>query len=192
MRPFLHSRLWTLWIAGLFCLASLAAQTATPPIDAALLARAQQGDAAAQIAVGEAYAQATGRAQNCRTAADWYTKAAAQNNLAATLHLATLYRDGCASLQRDIAQAAHWYQKAAEQNDTEAQATLGLLYSIGQGVARDDREAYFWLALAATAPGAKQAQYAANRQRIGTHLSTDEVAALKERVEDWRAAHPRP
>lgn len=188
MRPFLHKPLWMLWIAGT---AFSLAQTAPVTVDPILSAKATAGDAVAQIAAGDGYAQAPGRAQDCKLAADWYAKAADQNNVAAELHLATLYRDGCKTLPRDMAQAARWYQKAAGQDDTDAQATLGSLYSMGQGVARDYNEAYFWLALAARTPGAKQSQYAANRQLIGTHLSTDEVEAARDRVESWRAAHAR-
>jgi TPR repeat protein len=189
MRPFLHKPLWMLWIAGTSFSALALAQTA--PMDPALIAKSNVGDVAAQIAVGDAYAQAPGRAQDCKLAADWYAKAAHQDNIAAQLHLATLYRDGCKTLPRDMAQAAVWYQKAAAQGDADAQATLGSLYSMGQGVARDYNEAYFWLDLAAHTPGAKQPQYTANRQLIGTHLTTDEVEAAKDRVESWRAAHPR-
>jgi TPR repeat protein len=178
-----------LWIAGTSFSALALAQTA--PMDPALIAKSNVGDVAAQIAVGDAYAQAPGRAQDCKLAADWYAKAAHQDNIAAQLHLATLYRDGCKTLPRDMAQAAVWYQKAAAQGDADAQATLGSLYSMGQGVARDYNEAYFWLDLAAHTPGAKQPQYTANRQLIGTHLTTDEVEAAKDRVESWRAAHPR-
>jgi len=93
---------------------------------------------------------------------------------------------------RDMEQAAGWYRKAAEQGDVGAQATLGLLYSLGQGVAKSDVEAYFWVALAASVKGPKQEQYAQNRQLIGTHITTDELEEVQERVAKWQAAHPRP
>jgi hypothetical protein len=87
-----------------------------------------------------------------------------------------------------MAQAATWYRKAAEQGDPAAQATLGLLYSIGQGVGRDDVEAFFWFDLAASAAGPNQDRYVANRQNVGTRITADEVAIARQRVAKWKAA----
>jgi TPR repeat protein len=72
-----------------------------------------------------------------------------------------------------------------------AQGTLGVLYSIGQGVPKNDVEAYFWLDLAAGAKGPNQEKYAQNRQLVGTHITTAEVEEVQERVAKWLAAHPR-
>lgn len=170
------------------------AQTSSPAasIDPALTAKAEAGEAQAEMAVGEAYAKATGRAQDCKTAAEWFARPAAKGRMEAILRLAALYRDGCRNLPRNPAASAIWYKKAAEAGDVGAQGTLGTLYSFGQGVAQDYKEAYFWLDLAAHTPGPRQQQYAANRQLVGTHLTTDEVATTKERVADWIAAHARP
>lgn len=181
------------------CTGLLTAQEAgAPGVDAAVLARANAGDAAAQVEVGEHYAQQAGNEQDRELIPDeykqaeaWYKKAADQGNLSGELHLAALYRDGGQGFPRDMAQAAAWYRKAADQGDVEAQGTLGLLYSMGQGVAQNDVEAYFWLDLAASEPGPKQQQYAANRQMIGTHLTEDDVENVGERVKHWKAAHKR-
>jgi hypothetical protein len=40
--------------------------------------------------------------------------------------------------------------------------------------------------------GPNQEKYAQNRQLVGTHITTDEVEEVQERVAKWRAAHPRP
>jgi hypothetical protein len=90
-----------------------------------------------------------------------------------------------------MVQAAAWYGKAAEQGNVGAQATLGVLYSMGQGVPRNDVEAYYWLDLAASVKGPDQEKYAANRQIIGTHITADELADVQERVAQWLTAHPR-
>ena len=178
---------------------AMAFATALPPvlaqtaeIDPALVVRAKAGDQAAQVLVGESYAAGKVVAQDLKQAAEWYRKAADKGDLAGEMHLAALYRDGGKGFPRDMAEAAAWYRKAAEQGDVTAQATLGLLYSLGQGVLRSDVEAYFWLDLAALVKGPKQEQYAANRQTIGTHITTDELAEVEERVAKWLAAHPRP
>lgn len=169
-------------------------QTANPQqagIDLALLAKANAGDAAAQVAVGESYAAGRGVAQDCKAAAEWYQKAADKGDVAGQLHLAALYRDGGKGFARDMAQAAAWYQKAAEQGDVGAQGTLGTLYSMGQGVEQSYVEAYYWLDLASAFKGPRQEQYAANRQMIGIHITADELAGIQDREATWKAAHPR-
>ena len=169
------------------------AQTAgaqTTGIDAALLSKANGGDAAAQVLVGDSFAAGKGVAQDLKQAAEWYHKAAEKGNLGGQLRLAVLYRDG-KGVAHNMALAAEWYRKAAEQGDAGAQATLGVLYSMGQGVPHDDVEAYYWLDLAAAVKGPNQEKYAANRQMIGTHITADELADVEERVAKWLAAHPR-
>ena len=161
-------------------------------IDPALLAKANAGDPAAQVQVGESYATGKAVAQNLKQAAEWFRKAADKGDIDGELHLAALYRDGGKGFPRDMTQAAALYRKAAEQGDVTAQGTLGLLYFLGQGVSQDYVEAYFWLDLAAAVKGPKQEQYTQNRQMIGTHITTDELEAVQERVAKWQAAHPRP
>jgi TPR repeat protein len=161
-------------------------------IDPGLLVKANAGDAAAQVAVGESYAAGTGVARDYKLAAEWYQKAADKSDISGELHLAALYRDGGKGFPQDMAQAAAWYLKAADQGDVTAQATMGTLYSMGQGVEQNYVEAYYWWDLAAAVKGPKQGQYAANRQMIGMHITADELAAVQEREAAWKAAHPRP
>jgi TPR repeat protein len=170
--------------------------TPATPIDAALLAKANTGDVAAEIKAGDAYAAGAGAPRDARQlaadykqAAIWYGKAAEQGNTVAQIHLADLYRDG-RGVARDMAQAAAWYRKAAELGDAGAQGTLGILYSVGMGVAHDDVEAYFWLSLASAAPGPAQARFTMNRQSVGEHITTDQQQAVEDRVAAWKAAHP--
>jgi hypothetical protein len=177
------------------------AQTAASAIvDPALLAKANAGDAASQVLMGDnnrAAGDAVIRdlqlsAEYYKQAVAWYRKAAEQGSIAGQMHLAALYRDGGKGFPRDMAQAAEWYRKAAEQGDVEAQATLGLLYSIGQGVPHNNVEAYFWLDLAAAVKGPNQEKYAASRQSIGARITADESEEVHDRVIKWLAAHPRP
>jgi hypothetical protein len=176
----------------LFAAAFIPSRAQNSGIDAALLAKANSGDAAAQVTVGESYASGKGVAQDYKQAADWYRKAADQGSIDGELQLAALYRDGRGkAFARDIAEAAVWYRKAAEQGDATAQGTLGVLYSMGQGVARSDPDAYFWLDLAAGAKGPNQEKYAANRQLVGTRITADELADVQDREAKWLATHPR-
>jgi hypothetical protein len=182
----------------IFSGALVAAGAQTVGIDPALLAKANGGDAAAQVQAGESCAAQAAGLHNIAQAGEaykqaeaWYLKAAKQGDLSAELHLAALYRDGGKGFPRDMAQAVAWYRKAAEQGDAYAQGTLGVLYSMGQGVPRDDVEAYYWLDLAAAVKGPNQEKYAANRQMVGTHITADELDAVQERIAQWKAAHPR-
>jgi hypothetical protein len=167
----------------------LVAQTG---LDPALLARAQAGDAAAQVQVGQAYAAGKGAPQDGAQAAEWLRKAADKGSIEAFKALGSLYRDGAGKhFPRDLAQAVSWYRKAAEAGDVDSQGMLGVFYSYGQGVQQDYLEAYYWLDLAAAVPGPKQDQYITNRQRIGQHITADELEAVQERAAKWKAAHPR-
>jgi len=194
---------FTLIFACAFAPLAARSQDASPPappvsIDAGLLAKATSGDPAAQVQVGEQYAHAGATehyksvaAQDYQQAAAWYLKAANQKSVDGELHLAALYRDGGNGFDRDMEQAAAWYLKAANQGDVFAQGTLGVLYSMGQGVARDDGEAYFWLDIAASSKGPNQEKYAATRQMIGERITADELANVQDRVAAWKAAHPQ-
>ncbi len=184
----------------IFASALLTASAQTPAIDSALLDKANSSDAAAQVQMGDYYRAAGDAvphhplqsAEYYKQAIAWYRKAAEHGFIPAEMHLAALYRDGGKGFPRDMEQAVAWYRKAAEQGDVTAQATLGVLYSIGQGVPRDYVEAYFWLDLAASVKGPNQDKYAANRQMVGTYITTQELDEVQDRVDAWIAAHPRP
>jgi hypothetical protein len=185
---------------AILALALIPVSAQTPAIDPGLLSKANAGDADSQVHMGDS-SRAAGdavirnlplSAEYYKQAVTWYHKAADQGFIPAETHLAALYRDGGKGFPRDMEQAAAWYRKAAEQGDVTAQASLGVLYSIGQGVPHDDVEAYFWLDLAASVKGPNQDKYAANRQMVGTHITTQELDEVQDRVAAWLAAHPRP
>lgn len=187
MRTFWRQLVLTMALA----VGSLLAFAQKDGMDAALLAKANAGDASAQVLVGESYAEGKTVARDLKTASEWYRKAAEQGDVSGEVHLADLYRDGGKGFPRDIEQAAEWYRKAAERGDVSAQGTLGVLYSIGLGVSQSNVEAYYWLDLAAAVKGPNQEKYAANRQMVGTHITTGELEEIQEREAKWLAAHPR-
>src|ERR1017187_10969115 len=112
-------------VAALVLVAGERASAQQTGIDPVLLVKANAGDAAAQVAVGENSAAGKGVAQDYKAAAGWYQKAADKGDIGGEVHLAALYRDGGKGFQRDMVQAAAWYQKAADQGDVTAQATMG-------------------------------------------------------------------
>lgn len=192
-----RTALATLWPAALGIVAALAIAQ-QPAIDPALLAKANGGDAAAEVSVGEKYAQAAGATQDRDEAADdwkqafaWYEKAAEKGDIPGEIHVAEAYSYG-RGVGRDMEKAAEWYRKAAEQGDPGAQGTLAMLYSMGQGVPQSDTDAYFWFDLAGSADTPNKDRYLQNRQNVGTRITANELDAVKERLKKWRAAHPHP
>lgn len=172
---------------------SLLAQTLD--VDAALLARANAGAAAAQVAVGEQYAKAASAmpdpddaSEALKSASAWYRKAAEQGDIPGEMHLAECFMYGRGE-SRDPKQAADWYRKAAEQGDTGAQGMLAMLYSMGQGVPRSDLDAYFWFDVAALSPSPNQQRYIVNRQNVGTRITADEQELERQRLKKWKAEH---
>jgi len=119
---------------------------ATTPAD--LRSKAEQGDAAAQCALGLLYHRGEGVAKDFGEAAKWYRKAADQGNAKAQFYLGILCENGTGTV-KDVAEAAKWFRKAAEQGLSWAQFNLGRLYFTGAGVKEDKAEAAKWFTKAA-------------------------------------------
>lgn len=114
-----------------------------------LLARAQSGDAAAQVKLAEAYlgrAVQTGVAvqPNYGEAVRWFLAAAKQNDVEALLELGRGYENGFFGT-KDGTKAAEYYQLAADLGNTDATAYLAHLYTEGaEGLPRDFDQAARW------------------------------------------------
>ncbi|WP_235015412.1 caspase family protein [Oceanicoccus sp. KOV_DT_Chl] len=72
---------------------------------------AEQGDADAQVNVGEIFEKGVGGTPNYEAALIWYQKAAAQNNKRAQFNIGTLYEQGL-GVEKDSVMALSWYRKA--------------------------------------------------------------------------------
>lgn len=96
-----------------------------------------------------------------------------------------LYSQGAGGLAKNDSEAFKWYKKAADQGYAPAQYNLGILYDEGRGVPQNRAAAYFWLHLAAST-GKKD--YAARRDRTAQHLTLVQMAQLKKRAAEWKAA----
>lgn len=115
-----------------------------PKVDEGLLARAEQGDAEAQMKV----ALACDEEKDFAEAARWYALAAEQGVSEAQNNLGVLYKEG-QGVRQDYAEAAHWFRMAAQQDNTLAQLNLGWLYHAGKGVSQNTDSASYWYTLAA-------------------------------------------
>jgi hypothetical protein len=81
----------------------------------------------------------------------------------------------------DYAKALKWYRASARQGYADSMVGLSVMYLGGQGVAKDRREAFVWLNLAAQYMSDKQALAKVKqvRDEIGRTLTKDDIAFAK-------------
>ncbi|WP_197442598.1 tetratricopeptide repeat protein [Lignipirellula cremea] len=113
-----------------------------------LIAKANQGDPAAQYDLGRRFADGNGVEKDLAAALAWYQKAAARGRVKAEVQLGSFHAHGFAT-PVNWEESIRWYRQAAGQGDTTAQHNLGLDYAHGHGVEKDPAEAARWFRLAA-------------------------------------------
>src|SRR5512135_2797449 len=91
---------------------------------------AEQGNAAAQNDLGNAYAEGHGVARDYVQAAKWYRKAAEQGDAAGETNLGNMYAAG-KGVPRNDTEAVNWYRKAADQGFAGGEYRLGMMYKKG-------------------------------------------------------------
>jgi TPR repeat protein len=122
-----------------------------------LQALADQGDPAAQGALGSMYNTGTGLRQDKREALVWWRKAADQGDASAQRALGFAYYDG-KGVDQNHPEAVSWWRKAVEQGGAAAQGALGEAYRDGKGVDQSHPEAVAWFRKSAE-QGDATAQY---------------------------------
>ena len=165
------------------------AGASAPSAFAKLLARAQGGDAAAQLDVAARYREGDGVIQNDRFASQWLAKAAAHGGVQAEFEYGRALLNGSGVVQ-DYRAAFQWISKAAHQGYAPAQYQLGQMYQFGTGTAMNKPRAYLWYNVAA-AQGVEQA--ARSRDGVVWQLSADQVQAMQaEALKLFPAAGAQP
>lgn len=171
-------------LAVAFMSAMAFAQTGKPPATDAsqniATARkiAEQGDAKAQLRLGNMLRDGEGMQRDFAEAVQWYRKAADQGDPEAQTNLGAMYVSG-RGVPRDYSEAVRWYRKAADQGNAAAQSNLWTSYMQGQGVPEDHSEAARWLRKAAE-QGLAQAQYnLAICFYLGDGVPKDRIEAYK-------------
>jgi hypothetical protein len=91
-----------------------------------LLKAAEQGDADAQVELGNCYYEGQGVKQDDGEGVAWIRKAAEQGLAEAQYTLGGFYEYG-QGVEKDIDKAAEWYKKAADQGDDIAKVRLSIL-----------------------------------------------------------------
>jgi S1-C subfamily serine protease len=136
-------------IVGLVCLSvSIYGQDAV----SVLREKAEQGNVAAQVELGNCYFKGDSVSQDYKEAAKWYRLAAEQECAEAQARLGGLYYFGFGAVE-DYKEAVKWYRLAAEQGNFLGQVGLAGCYDSGKGVLQDFVEAYAWILVAAQNSG---------------------------------------
>jgi serine/threonine protein kinase len=97
---------------------------------------AANGNAEAQMLLGNAYFRGTGIDKNHEEALYWYRKAAKQGYAQAQTNLGVMHKFGWGT-KKNTTKAVKWFHKAARHNNGQAQNYLGNMYFAGDGVGQD-------------------------------------------------------
>src|ERR1039458_6317823 len=145
---------------------------------AAIKARADQGDAEAQLSVAARYGNGNGVGRDPAKAAKYIRKAAEQGSPRAQCLLGLLYTNGD-GVKADKVEAVRWLHRAAIQGLAEAQFDLGMCYAKGDGVGENAVEAVGWYRKAAAQGQADAICELGNCYLEGTGVPTDIPEGVK-------------
>ena len=149
---------------------------------------AEQGNAAAQTALGVIYEHGQGVPQDFVQAVIWYNEGAYQGDPDAQSNLGAMYANGW-GVPQDYAQAVVWYRQAGERGNAGAQRNLGLMYEHGQGVPQDYVSAHMWLNLAAASRATDPAvrdQAAKERDMLAAKMTPAQIAEAQRLANEWK------
>ena len=119
-------------------------KTAKVDIDE-IIAKASNGDAGAQLALGSYFAKGeNGLPKDAQKAIEWLEKSANQKNASAMSYLGYLYAEG-KLVQRDMQKAVQWREAGAECGDASIKWTLGNAYLYGFMVPKNHIKALHWI-----------------------------------------------
>ena len=150
-----------------------------------LLPLVENGDARAQVMVGELYRDGQGTPQDYDEAVRWYRRAVNQGLDAAQESLAVLYMKGH-GVPKDYVEARKLLLAAADQGLASAQFRLGVMYQRGWGVTQDDVEAHKWLNIAGANGHAESSKF---RDYIAKSMTSAQIAEAQRLAREWMAAH---
>ena len=114
----------------------------------ALLPLANDGDANAQVILGNLYEQGLGVKQDYQSALSWYQKAGDQGSAEGQYNAGLFYFNGT-GVDQDYRAAYEWFSDAADEKSIEGAYMLGVIYHEGHGVAINFEQARHWFLTAA-------------------------------------------
>ncbi|MCM1129431.1 MAG: sel1 repeat family protein [Alistipes senegalensis] len=142
--------------------------------------RAEQGEADAQLMMGQVYAMGDMVKADMAQAFSWFMKAAQQNHAEAQFRVAEMYLYG-QGVDQNFSHAEKWAKKSAEQGYADGEYLLGLLYAEGKGMQEDWNAAVIWLCRAAEKGNRKAIDV------LDTRTLTGDISPARggEGVTDW-------
>ena len=107
------------------------------------MAKAKQGNAKSQYAVGEMYEKGKGTEADTTNAFKWYVKSAGKGDKKGAYKVGLFYYKGIA-VSKDFKKARSWFIKSADKRYARAEYFLGEIYENGRGVSRNSKTALKW------------------------------------------------
>jgi TPR repeat protein len=151
---------------------------------------AEAGRPEAQSELGRMYRDGVGVTADGKAALLWFRRAAEQGKTDACNSVGELYHLGSSGIPVDHTAALEWFFRAAERGSAEAMYNIGLRYVAGQGVERDEIEAFKWFVLAyGEAVGTLRDTAARARVGLAAHLMPMQVQTGLVRARDWVRVH---
>lgn len=157
------------------------------------LPKAQEGDAAAQLYVGEIFEKGLGTQADHKAAAQWYEKAANQGNAQAQLNLGHLYEKGL-GVTEDKETALRWYRKSAGLEDAGIQFAPAVN---AQAIANNEELASLRSEVAESRREAEQLREQLHNTRQQTvdqqeslRQAQNELEALRNKLQQQKSTNP--
>jgi hypothetical protein len=151
---------------------------------------ATQGDADAQLWLGNGYERGYFGTYDYREALKWLRKAAAQGLPDAQFSLGEMYEEGEGVPESDFL-AASWYREAADHIPQDlggvwgAQTQLAQMYRQGR-LPNDYVEAYMWFAVVGSSVAPP---YDDDIKWAARHMTQAQIAKAQRMAEDWTRRH---
>ncbi|RYD21303.1 MAG: sel1 repeat family protein [Verrucomicrobiaceae bacterium] len=168
-------------------LAFLASPLAHADLIADLTARAEKGEAPAQLELAGLLSKGEGANRNMDEALKWYAKAAEQGSGEAQMILGSLYISGKKGIRKNSAEAAKWFTLSAQSGSAPSQCQLARMHMSGAGVAKDDVEAYKWATLAAAQEDKTAVKILSF---LDQRMTPEQTADAKQRATDLKNGKP--
>ena len=143
-----------------------------------LATAADKGDVDALVNLGDFYHEGLGVKQDDGKALQYYRAAAGHGSPEGEYNIGKMYANG-SGVPADMTQAKQWYMRAGNQGLAEGQLELGRAYM----QENDYENAYLWFGIAAKKNDEKAVTF---RDRIGSTLTAEQVAAQQKKIAVWR------
>ena len=143
----------------------------------AVAKRAEAGDPALAVLLGQYFEASLGGKPDFKAAARWYQRAAAKRHPVALNNLGAMFYDG-RGVQQSYTEAQRYYQSGAESGNSVAQVNLALMLGTGRGGKADLPNMISWLQKAADQQDARAEELLARSYSygIGVPLNLPEAA----------------